>query len=56
MSKKDYMKPAMKVVQLQHQQHLLGGSNFRSLGSNLNDNEDDTDDIGYGGGGAWDAR
>ena len=45
-----YQKPAMRVVMLQHQQHLLGGSNLRSLGSNLNENEDLTDDITYGGG------
>ena len=54
--KRMYQKPAMRVVMLQHQQHLLGGSNLRSLGSNLNENEDLTDDITYGGGGVWDAR
>ena len=56
MNKKEYMKPAMRVVMLQHQQQLLGGSNLRSLGSNLNEDDDLTDDITYGGGGVWDAR
>lgn len=28
MNKKEYEKPSMKVVQLQHQSHLLAGSGF----------------------------
>ena len=28
MNKKEYMKPAMRVVQLQHKSHILAGSNF----------------------------
>ena len=39
----------MNVVLLQHQSHLLSGS-IQTLGSNLNDDEDTTDDIGFGGG------
>ena len=46
MNKKDYQKPAMRVVLLQHQQHLLDGSyGVNSVDSNL----DDEDDIIFGG-------
>ncbi len=31
--KKTYEKPAMRIVLLQHQSHLLAGSKVRSLGS-----------------------
>lgn len=36
MIKKDYQKPTMKIVLLQHQSHLLTGS-VQSLSSNLDD-------------------
>ena len=53
--KKNSQKPAMNVVLLQHQSHLLAGS-IQSFSTNLNDDEDLTDDIGYGGGGSFGAR
>ena len=43
--KKDYQKPAMRVVKIQQQAHLLYGSEVKSVSSS-----DDTG-IGYGGGG-----
>ena len=49
MNKKDYQKPAMRVVLLQHQQHLLAGSDVTNV------NSGDTG-IGYGGGGSGPAR
>ena len=30
MNKKHYQKPAMRVVKIQHQQHLLSGSNDKT--------------------------
>ena len=48
MNKKEYMKPAMRVVKIQHTGMLMT-SNVRSLGSNLNDDEDLTDDFIFGG-------
>jgi hypothetical protein len=32
MKKKDYQKPTMKVVKLQHQCHILAGSQVESVG------------------------
>ena len=32
MKRKDYQKPTMKVVKLQHQSHILAGSEVRSAG------------------------
>ena len=32
MNKKDYQKPTMKVVKLQHQGHILAGSQVESVG------------------------
>ena len=33
MNKKDYQKPTMKVVKLQHQCHILAGSQVESVGT-----------------------
>ena len=57
MIKKEYMKPTMRVVKVQHQSHILAGS-LRSVKSSGLDNEDDLeyDDFeGSGGnqGYAW---
>ena len=35
--KKNYQKPSMKVVQLQHRSQLLAGSRVQSLSTNLGD-------------------
>jgi hypothetical protein len=40
MKRKDYERPTMKVVQLQHQCHILAGSNGGLRGQNY-DLEDD---------------
>ena len=48
MIKKEYQKPTMNVVLLQHQAHLLAGS-VTSVNSGGTD-------IGYGGGGSGPAR
>ena len=37
MKRKDYQKPTMKVVQLQHQTHLLAGSGVKSMRSGYGD-------------------
>ena len=42
------MKPDMKVVKLQHQCHILSGSEVRGIGGNA--------DVDYGGGGSGPAR
>ena len=57
MIKKEYMKPTMRVVKVQHQSHILAGS-LRSVKSSGLDDEDDLqyDDLeGNGGdqGSAW---
>ena len=55
MKKKNYMKPATKVVQLQHRQHILSGS-YTGIQSK---NSTDDDDPGYDGnssGSIWDAN
>ncbi|MBQ8065107.1 MAG: hypothetical protein IJ144_01515 [Prevotella sp.] len=57
MIKKEYMKPTMRVVKVQHQSHILAGS-LRSVKSSGLDDEDDLlyDDLeGNGGdqGYAW---
>ena len=53
MKKKEYIKPEQRVVVLQHQQHLLTGSEVRSLSMNM---DDDEDDFIFGGGGNGDVR
>lgn len=40
MIKKDYMKPTMQVVKVQHQNHILAGS-LRNVKSSGLDSEDD---------------
>ena len=40
MIKKEYMKPTMQVVKVQHQSHILAGS-LRSVKSSGLDKEDD---------------
>ena len=45
---KEYMKPAMRVVKLQHQCHILSGSPVNSIGGNA--------ELDYGGGGSGSAR
>ena len=55
MIKKDYMKPTVTVVQLQHSQHILAGS-YTGVQSK---NSTDDDDPGYDGsssGDLWDAN
>jgi len=51
MIKKEYMKPTMWVVKVQHQSHILAGS-LRSVKSSGLDSEDDLqyDDFGGNGG------
>ena len=50
MIKKEYMKPTMRVVKVQHQSHILAGS-LRSVKSSGLDSEDDLlyDDFGGNG-------
>ena len=46
MNKKEYQKPAMRVVLLQQHAHLLAGSNkFTTTSTNL----DEDDDFNFGG-------
>ena len=53
MIKKDYMKPAMTVVTLQHQTHILAGS-FQGVQANgLDDDDLDYDSNGGDQGSAW---
>ena len=48
MNKKEYMKPAMRVFETQHQCHILSVSDVHSIGGNA--------DMHYGGGGSGPAR
>ena len=56
MIKKEYMKPTMKVVQLQHRTMLLQASGAKSLGLKGFDDEEDELDLSEQGGGSsiWD--
>ena len=54
MKKKEYQKPAMRVVKLQQQACLLTGSIFTTTSTNLSD--EDFEDLIYGGGGYGPAR
>ena len=57
MIKKDYIKPAMRYVQLQHRQHLLAGSPYRSVQVKNNSNDDDVPIYdGNSSGSLWDAN
>ena len=42
MKRKDYQKPTMNVVQLQHQTHLLAGSGVQSMRSGYGEAQVDT--------------
>ena len=42
--KKQYMKPTMQVVMLQHQHQLLAGSPYDSMSKLLDTYDDDDDD------------
>lgn len=53
--KKEYFKPTQKVVELKNQKLLLQDSGirtFRSVRTNLSDG----DNLGFGGGGNYEAR
>ena len=53
--KKEYMKPATRVVELQHKTHLLIGSGAKSLTTSGLDQEDDIGISDQGGGSSiWD--
>ena len=53
--KKEYMKPATLVVELQHKTHLLIGSKTESVSTSGLDLEDDIDISQQGGGSSiWD--
>ena len=54
--KKEYMKPATLVMELQHKTHLLIGSGAKSLGLSGFDDEEDELDLSDQGGGSniWD--
>lgn len=54
--KKEYIKPRLQVVLLQHRCHIMGSSPFHSLDSNLNKNDDSIDDLLWGGFEDLDAR
>ena len=41
MKKKEYQKPAMRVVKLQQQARLLAGSIFTTTSTNLTDEDED---------------
>ena len=52
MKKKEYMKPAMRVVKMQHHGIICTSGGVRSLGSNL----EDGDDFIFGSGGSEQGR
>ena len=41
MKRKDYQKPTMQVVKLQHQTHLLAGSGVQSMRSGYGDAQEE---------------
>ncbi len=43
MNKKDYQKPTMKVVQLQHQSHILAGSATGNVNATMSGSFTETD-------------
>ena len=51
--KREYMKPTMKVVELQHQHQLLAGSPLDSVNTGLDDGDDFTIDDTPAGDGFW---
>ena len=54
MIKKDYMKPSLKVVKLQHSQHILAGS-YTGIQTTSTD-DDGPDYNGNSSGSIWDAN
>ena len=56
MKKKEYQKPAMRVVKLQQQARLLTGSIFTTTRTNLADEDEEDEDLIYVGGGDGPAR
>ena len=54
MIKKEYMKPATKVVQLQHSQHILAGS-YTDI-QTMSTDDDNPDYDGSSSGSIWDAN
>lgn len=54
--KKEYIKPELQVILFRHRCHIMAGSPVQGLGSNLNDNNDSTDDLLWGGFDDHDAR
>ena len=57
MNKKDYMKPSLKVVQLQHSQHILADS-YAGIQSKNSTDDDNPDYDGNSSGSIsiWDAN
>ena len=55
MKKKNYMKPATKVVQLQHRQQILAGS-YTGIQSTNSTDSDNPDYDGNSSGSLWDAN
>jgi hypothetical protein len=47
MNKKDYLKPTMKVVQLQHRSQILAGSYTMTTTGGRNQLSNGTDDLGW---------
>ena len=47
MNKKDYQKPTMNVVQLQHQTQILAGSEPKTLSGPNNSNDGSQEDDWY---------
>ena len=56
MIKKEYMKPATTVVQLQHSQQILTGSPYTSIQSKNSTDDDNPDYDGNSWGSIWDAN
>ena len=56
MKKKDYMKPTLKVVKLQHSQQLLIGSSYTGIQSKNSTDDDNPDYDGSSSGSFWDAN
>ena len=55
MKNKNYMKPATKVVQLQHSQQILAGS-YTGIQSTNSTDDDNPDYDGNSSGSIWDAN
>ena len=53
--KQEYMKPSLKVVQLQHRQHILAGS-YTDIQSKNSTDDDNPDYDGSSSGSIWDAN